>query len=94
VPINALSREAGQDGSRAWKTTIEQAVWMALLTNRREDTIDARTTVGRTNGDILVERPPRLPGLVDRWESSGIMAPVVHIPPTGEPSTRDRAPTL
>jgi hypothetical protein len=36
----------------------------------------------------------RLPGLVDRWEASGIAAPVVHIPPTGEPSTRDRAPTL
>jgi hypothetical protein len=36
----------------------------------------------------------RLPGLVDRWESNGIMAQVVHIPPTGEPSTRDRAPTL
>jgi hypothetical protein len=25
----------------------------------------------------------RLPGLVDRWESYGIAAQVVHIPPTG-----------
>jgi hypothetical protein len=35
----------------------------------------------------------RLPGLVDRWESYGIMAQVVHIPPTGEPSTCSRHPT-
>jgi hypothetical protein len=35
----------------------------------------------------------RLPGLVDRWESSGIIAQVVQIPPTGGPSTRDRDPT-
>jgi hypothetical protein len=35
----------------------------------------------------------RLPGLVDRWESSGIMAQVVQLPPTGGPSTRDRDPT-
>ena len=26
----------------------------------------------------------RLPGLVDRWESIGIAAQVVHIPPTGD----------
>jgi hypothetical protein len=26
----------------------------------------------------------RLPGLVDRWESFGIAAQVVHIPPTGD----------
>jgi ribulose 1,5-bisphosphate synthetase/thiazole synthase len=26
----------------------------------------------------------RLPGLVDRWESCGIAAQVVHIPPTGD----------
>jgi hypothetical protein len=35
----------------------------------------------------------RLPGLVDRWESYGIAAQVVQIPPTGGPSTRDRHPT-
>lgn len=35
----------------------------------------------------------RLPGLVDRWESSGIVAQVVQIPPMGGPSTRDRPPT-
>ena len=35
----------------------------------------------------------RLPGLVDRWEAYGIMAQVVHIPPTGGPSSRDRDPT-
>ena len=35
----------------------------------------------------------RLPGLVERWESYGIAAQVVQIPSTGEPSTRDRAPT-
>ena len=35
----------------------------------------------------------RLPGLVDRWEASGIAVQVVQIPPTGGPSTRDRPPT-
>jgi hypothetical protein len=35
----------------------------------------------------------RLPGLVDRWESYGIAAQVVHIPPTGGQSIRDRSPT-
>jgi hypothetical protein len=35
----------------------------------------------------------RLPGLVDRWESYGIAAQVVQIPPTGGPSTRDSHPT-
>jgi hypothetical protein len=35
----------------------------------------------------------RLPGLVDRWESYGVAAQVVHIPPMGGPSTRDRLPT-
>jgi hypothetical protein len=35
----------------------------------------------------------RLPGLVDRWESYGITAQVVQIPPMGEPSTRDRHAT-
>ena len=30
----------------------------------------------------------RLPGLVDRWESYGIAAQVVLIPPTGAQSTR------
>ena len=35
----------------------------------------------------------RLPGLVDRWEAYGIAAQVVHIPPTGGQSTRDRQPT-
>jgi hypothetical protein len=35
----------------------------------------------------------RLPGLVDRWESYGIAAQVVLIPPTGGQSTRDRPPT-
>jgi hypothetical protein len=35
----------------------------------------------------------RLPGLVDRWASSGIAAQVVQIPPTGGQSTRDRRPT-
>jgi hypothetical protein len=35
----------------------------------------------------------RLPGLVDRWESYGIAAQVVQIPPTGGPSSRDRPPT-
>ena len=35
----------------------------------------------------------RLPGLVDRWASYGIAAQVVQIPPTGEPSSRDRHPT-
>jgi hypothetical protein len=29
----------------------------------------------------------RLPGLVDRWASSGIAAQVVQIPPTGGPSS-------
>jgi hypothetical protein len=29
----------------------------------------------------------RLPGLVDRWESSGIAAQVVQIPPAEEPPT-------
>jgi hypothetical protein len=33
----------------------------------------------------------RLPGLVDRWESYGIAAQVVQIPPTEGPSTRDRS---
>jgi hypothetical protein len=35
----------------------------------------------------------RLPGLVDRWESYGIAAQVVQIPPQGGPLTRDRHPT-
>ena len=35
----------------------------------------------------------RLPGLVDRWASSGIAAQVVMIPPPEGPSTRDRPPT-
>jgi hypothetical protein len=35
----------------------------------------------------------RLPGLVDRWESYGIAAQVVQIPPTGGPSTRYSHPT-
>jgi len=35
----------------------------------------------------------RLPGLVDRWESSGIAAQVVLIPPTGGQTSRDRHPT-
>ena len=35
----------------------------------------------------------RLPGLVDRWESSGIAAQVVLIPPTGGQSTRYSYPT-
>jgi hypothetical protein len=30
----------------------------------------------------------RLAGLVDRWESYGIAAQVVQIPPTAEPSSR------
>ena len=34
----------------------------------------------------------RLPGLVDRWESYGIAAQVVLIPPTGEPSSHDSPP--
>jgi len=35
----------------------------------------------------------RLPGLVDRWESYGIAAQVVQIPPQEGPSSRDRPPT-
>ena len=35
----------------------------------------------------------RLLGLVDRWESYGIAAQVVQIPPTGGLSTRDSHPT-
>jgi hypothetical protein len=35
----------------------------------------------------------RLSGLVDRWESYGIAAQVVQIPPQEGPSTRDRPPT-
>jgi hypothetical protein len=35
----------------------------------------------------------RLPGLVDRWESYGIAAQVILIPPPGGPATRDRHPT-
>jgi hypothetical protein len=35
----------------------------------------------------------RLPGLVDRWESYGIAAQVVQIPPTGGQSTRYSHPT-
>ncbi len=35
----------------------------------------------------------RLPGLVDRWEASGIAAQVIMIPPPEGPSTRDRPPT-
>jgi hypothetical protein len=35
----------------------------------------------------------RLPGLVDRWESYGIAAQVVQIPPQDGPLTRDRPPT-
>lgn len=35
----------------------------------------------------------RLPGLVDHWESYGIAAQVVLIPPTGGQSTRDSHPT-
>lgn len=35
----------------------------------------------------------RLPGLVDRWESYGIAAQVVQIPPQEGTSTRDRPPT-
>jgi hypothetical protein len=31
----------------------------------------------------------RLPGLVDRWESYGIAAQVVQIPPTEGPSSRE-----
>jgi hypothetical protein len=36
----------------------------------------------------------RLPGLVDRWETYGIAAQVVHIPPTGERSFRDSHPII
>jgi hypothetical protein len=35
----------------------------------------------------------RLPGLVDRWASSGMAAQVVQIPPQEGPLTRDRPPT-
>jgi hypothetical protein len=35
----------------------------------------------------------RLPGLVGRWESYGIAAQVVQIPPTGGQSTRYSHPT-
>jgi hypothetical protein len=35
----------------------------------------------------------RLPGLVERWESSGIAAQVVQIPLQEGPLTRDRPPT-
>jgi hypothetical protein len=35
----------------------------------------------------------RLPGFVDRWESYGIVAQVVLIPPTGGQSTRYSHPT-
>jgi hypothetical protein len=35
----------------------------------------------------------RLPGPVERWESSGIGAQGVQIPPTGGPLTHDRHPT-
>jgi hypothetical protein len=35
----------------------------------------------------------RLPGLVDRWASSGIAAQVVMIPPPERPSTRDHHST-
>jgi hypothetical protein len=34
-----------------------------------------------------------LPGLVDRWESYGIAARVIHIPPAGGQSTRYSHPT-
>jgi hypothetical protein len=50
---------------------------MALITDRREETIDARTTEVRTNGDILVERPPRLPPQGPRVRWTGVLSGLV-----------------
>jgi hypothetical protein len=48
---------------------------------------------GPDRGDLFQARDEeQLPGVVDRWESYGIAAQVVHIPPMG-PSSRDRHPT-
>ena len=50
---------------------------MALMTNRREETIDARTTEVRTNGDILVERPPRRELWRPRVRWTGVLSGLV-----------------
>jgi hypothetical protein len=47
---------------------------MALMTERREETLDARTTEVRTNGDMLVERPPRLPPQGPRVRWTGVLS--------------------
>jgi hypothetical protein len=47
---------------------------MALVTDRREDTLDVRTTEARTNGDILVERSPQLPPQGPRVRWGGVLS--------------------
>ena len=49
---------------------------MALVTDRREDTHDVRTTEARSNGDILVERSPRLPPQGPRVRWAGVLSGV------------------
>jgi hypothetical protein len=50
---------------------------MALVTDRKEEIHDGHTTEARTNGDILVERAPRLPpqGTRVRWQ--GVLSGLV-----------------
>jgi hypothetical protein len=50
---------------------------MALVTDRREDTHDVRTTEARSNGDILVERSPRLPPQGPRVRWAGVLSGLV-----------------
>lgn len=50
---------------------------MALMTNRGEETLDVHTTEVRTNGDILVERPPRLPPQGPRVRWTGVLSGLV-----------------
>lgn len=50
---------------------------MALVTDRREETRDVRTTEAPTNGDILVERSPRLPPQGPRVRWAGVLSGLV-----------------
>jgi hypothetical protein len=49
---------------------------MALVTDRREDTLDVRTTEARTNGDIMVERSPTFPPQGPRVRWGGVLSGV------------------
>src|SRR5688572_15413141 len=50
---------------------------MALMTNSREETIDARTTEVRTNGNTLIERPPRREPRRPRVRWAGVLSGLV-----------------